>query len=402
MFPRRSTGLSWRSVDTACLVLLGIGSTLVILSHPWTPWADQAQLLRCAPALGSYPSLTDGVASCWTSALVALATGRDVVSWNLGFRIVAMWLYLGGALLLARHALESPWARVLALVVVVASRSPFIWLSSEILAGAALCLAVTAVVHGRLPLFTGAALGLLSAVKPDLVLVAVALYSWAFWKAPARPARVRLTLGVAIVALLFVLPGFASYGPEYLHRSPDRAWMSFGQHAGIVLSGELVWEDWETRIQQYFPGAHDVWSAASAYPDQYMSFVRRSATIGLHRANFLFREMVLLAAILVLLLLGRFTRLTSEMKLLGVSLVGVVPMVLLSFPHMRYMARYLPIVVIVLLQGSIGAAERGPRLVRILVAATLFFTLVPYVARGMSSTWFMLAAPLEMHFWGAD
>jgi hypothetical protein len=322
-----------------------IASLAVVFEHPWAPWADQLALMRCASSSAAYPAWTSGLTSCGVSLVARSISGADPLRWNTAMRAIACALYLLSSAMLAHRALHTVAARMLATAFVVASLYPFVWLSSELVFGAALMIALLAT-SGRDPRLAGVALCLLAFAKPEAIVTALALLAVRTFSVRKDALVVLVTMLAGCAALL--LPGIFTRGPAYL-LDLERATSSFGQHAHILFSHERVWVDGNQALDRYFPGATSAWDALRLYPARYLDYVRLSAREGLRSIRLTFGPFVWamgLAAVGGMLARAKLEPLVQRF---AVALVGFVPIVLLSFPHARYLARYLPLAMIALL-----------------------------------------------------
>lgn len=374
----------------------------VIAIHRWAPWADQHALLTCGVFAQRYPEWTAGLSSCWISAAVSVLTGDDPLLWNQVMRSVTAALYLLSSALLARAVLGNVGLRVLVQLLIIASLYPFVWISSELVVGAFLNVSLWAILTRRAAPLRGGVLGALAFAKPDLLVVAVALLSFdVATESLARSRRRVLGSFVATVALL-LLPGVVSRGAAYLTEH-SRAWQSFAQHANILFYGQWIWTDWEMRIQRYFPGATSVGDAMRRHPARYLEYVRLSLEYGRHAFSAAFGALLWFMPVALGWMVRRRAAAMPLARLLAVALIGTISWVLLAFPHVRYMARYVPAIVVLLCHAADAALQqRPPKWFSVATLGVFAVSCALYLVKGFAAIDASLGLPASVPFWGAD
>lgn len=374
----------------ALLLVAGFGG--LIAAHPNTPMWDQAQLLEARFEGPHVPSPPFGFTS---QLLVCLLRpfAADVAALHTLLRFTAMALWAGGAVWLATGMLERRGLQAALLLALFSSQYPFLWLSTELIAGGLLCLVLAAWVRSAPAWVTGALLALFALAKPDLLLVAFALFGVFVWQ--RRDHAVPLALGVAATAALLLLPGLVAFGPDYLTAygsdGGGRAFGSFSQHLAALLAplqlapGPNPWAEPQPYVNRLFPDA-DSFAAVVLQPGlPYLDFVGLSLAMGVRKAGYVF-QWAWLAVPLVIFLRKRagLTWDANERAVL-VTAVGVIPFVLLAYPHIRYFARYYPLFWIALLcstekLAALGEARR-PKAGLIAVGLVLLLAVAENVER---------------------
>jgi hypothetical protein len=270
-----------------------------------------------------------------------------------------MALYIGAAALLASRLLERRAAVAVLLLMLMTSQYPFIWLSSELFTGAMLMFSIAAWCGGAAPILTGVVLALFGLCKPDVMLVALALLVWWVARAPNRREAVTLSaaFGATLVALL--LPGTVFGGLDYFNSyggSGGRSFASFGQHYAALAArfqiGAVVpnpWSETNAYMTRHFPGAVGLSDVLLDHFPRYVEFVALSCVRGLFRAGYVTNYAAL--AVPALVFAGYRAGITpsDRAKTLLLSFIGLLPFVLFAYPHVRYLARYYPIFVLLLL-----------------------------------------------------
>lgn len=353
----------------ALLVGLCAAAAWVILAFPKPAVYDQARLLAARFEAPYHPSPAYGfTAQLAVIAIRALAPagGPALHEW---VRLVAMLAYAGAAAALAARLLASRALVAAFLVFLFASLYPLLWLSTELIAGCLLCVALLSSSAGWPRAATGALLALLALCKPELMLVSAALL--VVWIPRCAGSRERLALaGTFAGALaLLLLPGVLLLGPGYLVRYGDgeRGFASFAQHFAALVAPLQVadgapnpWLEPRPYLERVFPGARSLADVLTAPGLPYLDFVALSVAKGVRKAGFVASWAALAAPLLVVARRRAGLRLDDAERALLATFVGVLPFVLLAYPHIRYFARYYPLFLLLLLRSLERLAEVAP------------------------------------------
>jgi hypothetical protein len=277
-----------------------------------------------------------------------------------------MAFWAGAATWLALALLERRSLVAALLLVLFSSQYPFLWLSSELVVGGFLCLALAAGIRGARPWQLGVLLAALALCKPDLLLVALVLLACF---ARARPDEARsLAVAFAVALVLPLLPGLILFGPGYLsdYGGGGRGFAAFGQHfAALVAPFQLgpapdPWADPAPYVERVFPGSRSMGDVVLAPGLPYLDFVALSCARGLRRLGWLFQWAWLALPLLAWARRRQGLPLDAREKALLWSFVGCLPFVLFAYPHVRYFARYYPIFWILLLVSVERVARAEP------------------------------------------
>jgi hypothetical protein len=341
---------SARLVAMVVGTVLATGAALLIGRAPGV-MAQWDQSFIAHPLSASYPHFESGIVSHLLVGMVNALVPYDPVSSNTLIRVLAATFYLAAAALLA-WSVTGPkrlWGFVAFMLLVASSRFPFLWLSSELFAGAFLMLFLWSLVRRHPFPVTGLLLVLFSLSKADLALPGALIGAYLVFRPDPLPVWRRAAILGGMAALL-VVPSL--FTPSYYAQFGGRTWVSFGQHYGELVRVVQVgaappgWTAGGMYKARGFPGAGSVWEAALAYPRRYIYFVSLSMAesgirLGLAKVAFLipiagyfFMRMERPWKITVLLLLTSF-----------------VPIILLSFLHVRYQARFYPLALFVIFAG---------------------------------------------------
>jgi hypothetical protein len=320
-----------------------------------------------------YPHFEAGIVSHLIVGLVNAIVPYDPVASNAFIRALAALLYLGAAGLLAWSVTgpERLWGFVAFVLLLTTAGFPFLWLSSELFAGAFLMLLLWSVVRERSIAVTGLFLALFALSKADLALPGVLVGAWLALRPDPVPRWRRAAVLLGIAAAL-ALPSLTA--PSYYGQFGGRSWVSFGQHYGELVRNHQLepapdpWGGWPRYLERSFPGAGSVAEAALHHPRRYAHFVALSVAESALRLwpTRLF-VLVPLAALLFLRMPGAW----RTMVLLLLSML--VPIVLFAFLHARYQARLYPLALFVVFAGlRAGTTARShERALAILLAALL-------------------------------
>jgi len=354
-------------------LLAALTATVLIALTGWRlvhtaidPVWDQGALLPFAFRGGHYPAIDAGLSSQLVVGLLNLLKPYDPVSSNTLVRTVAAIAYmLSGALLSWSLTKENTrWWSALFMLLLFTSRFPFLWLSSELFAGTFLMLVLWSVVAGLPFAATAIFIVLFSLAKPDLILSGM-LVGVVLALDRESSLRTRLTR-VAILAstlLLFLLPGIVQNGPSYLLPG-RRTLVSFGQHYAAVVSRHQIasqpepWTEWKQYFDSSFGDVRNVWEAIRSNPIGYEDFVFLSLSKSLRsmlRAN-------LIPLIPAAIFCWSKLRQRKSKTVVVLLLIGLVPIVLLAFLHVRYQARFYPLALFVICKGMTGLRETRTKL----------------------------------------
>jgi len=346
------------AIPLLTLTLVGLAG-VVILANPREAVWDQQALLAASFRAPDHPSPVRGFTSQLVVASYRALTPGEGAGLNSGIRVVAAAMYLAAAAWLAASLLQRRALVALLLAFVFSSQFPLLWLSSELFTGAFLMAAIAAWVTGASPWIVGALLALLGLCKPDVIVVSVVLLAYWVHRRASRTEGLALAGGFAVALCALLLPGTIADGIDYFRGyggSGGRSFASFGQHyAALVAPLQLTgpppnpWTESGIYMARQFPDARNMSDVVFGHLPRYANFVALATVRGLFRAGYLFHYVALAIPCLVWgWRRGGFAPHDREKTLL-LSLVGVLPFVLFAYPHIRYFARYYPVVIVLVL-----------------------------------------------------
>lgn len=336
-----------------------------------------------------YPTFDTGIVSHLLVGVVNALLVYDPVLSNAIIRALAALLYMGAAGLLAWSLTGSERlvGFVVFLLLLVSARFPFLWVSSELFAGAFLMLFLWSLVRGHAFAVTGCFLVLFSLSKADLALPGLLVGAYLVLR-PGPESRWRRAAVLGGFAAVLVAPALLS--TSYYAQFGGRTWVSFGQHYGELVRHHQLgpspsgWEEWPLYLNRGFPGAGSVWEAAIGYPRRYVHFVSLSSAESVLR---LWQSKLLF---LVPLAVWLFARMPDSWRVVVLLLLAnLLPIVLLSFLHVRYQARLYPLALFVIFAGLRSSATPAwaKRAVMAALALLLLWQAVALVPVLRSAYW---------------
>jgi hypothetical protein len=334
------------------VVLLMIGFAVQIANSQIEPIFDQRKLI--SPERTGYSYLESGVVSRLIVSAYNALRPYDAIRTNAGIRTAAMLLYLGAALLLfgaSKHGRQGFVLTMLFIMLLVTSRFPFLWLSSELFAGAFLMLVLWSVVR-KLPFYwVGLFAVLFTFTKPDLLLSgSLAALFLAVYAGVNHKARLVNLFTLVVLATILLLPGLVQEGAE-VFGSEGRALFSFRQHYAALVRPHQATSDLPDPWQQWQPYFYPVWGHTESLPQLiysnpaiYLDFLFLSLSQSLKN---LARSNVLLLVPVAAYCVTK-VRTRNLQILFGLFALGFFPITLLSFMHVRYLARFYPLLLFVI------------------------------------------------------
>lgn len=368
-------------VFLALLLFALLASSLAILRQngvvpPWpmdqsfAEWAD----LRIGRVNGSwsfhYPSLQNsgGITSVLIAGIYKLIvpTTTDNLNWHI--RILAMAGYLISSACLILVLLRQSSVRLIALVLVVASGYQFVQPSSELFAAALLnCFLISAAKRWFVWLASMLLVGY-GFSKVEFVLSALVLAGYWLWTERLDPRR-RLLIPLSFFAWFVVLlfPSIYINGMQTL--SGSRSWEAFKvKYTSLFHPHQLnapsddPWAYSHQTIDKLFPNSdHKVINIIRFYPRMYLDYFSLSFTESL--LNIISGIKLLVVPALLWFAAPRIPspRLRfASVSLLIVILFGLFPAAFIGFVHVRYVMRYFPLIVVVLLGLFLEGKDERP------------------------------------------
>ncbi len=389
-----------------------LGAAAVILVNPKAPIWDQARLLEARFEMPYHPSPAFG----FTSQLLVIALKAVLPAGaplHEVLRVVAMVFWAGTATWLASLCLERRALVLGLLVLLFTSQYPFVWYSTELVAGGFLCLALGAWLRGSPPWLCGTLLALLALSKVELLLVSLCLAAYWMNRAQSRRDALGLLGGFAGSLLLLVLPGLvlvgADYWVSYGEGRGDRSFVTFRQHfAALVAPFQLgpapnPWLEDRPYFDRVFPGATSMLDVLMTPGLPYLDFLGLSMARGVRKVGWVFQWGWLVVPVLGFAWWRSGLRPGPREKTILLCAVGCLPFVLVSFPHIRYFARYYALFWILLGVAAERLAREGdPGLRRPALGLAGGLMLLALATNAKRASLGLAAAPHLNQYWFSD
>lgn len=324
-----------------------------LFKHP-NPLQWDQDFIKYKLSWEGYPTMDAGVVSFWIVGIYNRLVHISQFELDSQIRSIALLLYVLTNLLLARKLIKLEYLQMIFLIILFLSRFPVLWLSSELFAGGFLSLALYFLIDGKRPVATGIAVAIAGAGKGDLLPVSGLLFLCGLVDTYRANRKQVILLCFSFVLGVFLVHGIGIYRHGLASYFANRSWMSLAQHYSHLISHHQLirpvpepWENWQIYINTNFPNANTFFEYVTLHTRMYMDYVGLTLAEMCYRSYLTFGWLLLFFPIRVYLL--KFERLTNFEKLTLITFVGLLPMIFISALHVRYMARYFPLVVITML-----------------------------------------------------
>ena len=363
-------------VFAICLtMLLTVFSGIIIYRSQAQPIWDQQFLIEFSFTKG-YPRFEHGITSNLIVGMVNLFKPYQPLASNAFIRALASSLYLISGSLLAwvltkRYFLGLNWFALFFLLIVT-SRFPFVWVSSELFAGAFLMLTMWSVIKEYPFIITAFFVALFSWAKPDLLIPGFILgIILALYDRKEFQDKILSVLTIILMTAAFFVPGLILKGGSYLELS-GRSFNSFCQHyADVVSSHQIIrpipdpWLEWQAYMTQSFGNAQNMPEIIRGNWEKYMDFIFLSLSKSLRKmaaSNLIFLVPLAVAGLRIIQ--------QKKLKVATISVFvinfGIIPAV--SYFHVRYQARYYPLALLI---TFIGISELKSKNVKLFMGCYL-------------------------------
>jgi hypothetical protein len=329
--------------------------------------------------LRQYPQFSDGIVSLIIVGLYNRLWSLEPAVLNAHIRILAMSLYMLAGYLLLTVRPNRPGLSLLFILLLLTSGFPFLWLSSELFVGAFLMLTVWSIMR-RLPFPVFAFfLTCFALTKPDLIFTGILIGLYVVHKNtfPSESKWLQTAILATSVSIL-VLPAIIQHG-----LNTNRMQNSFEQHyAALVVRHQIIqptpdpWTETEKFIQPIWGQHTSLLSMVRSDPARYFDFLLLS--LGQTSRNIMLPNILLLLPIWALSFKHSNHKMAKDLSLL--ILCGFIPITLFSFGHVRYFARFYPILLFLpylfLAEAPIQRRRIYPWLMGTLVVQSVLFSFV--------------------------
>jgi hypothetical protein len=354
-----------------CLLLFALlASALAILREsgvvpPWPMDQSFAQVadLRIGRENGSwvfhYPNLQNsgGITSVLIAGIYKLIVPTTASNLNWHIRILAMAGYLISSACLILVYLRHSSVRLISFVLVAVSGYQFVQPSSELFAATLLCFFLVCAVQRSSVWLASLLLVGYGFCKVELILSSMILAGYWMWSERRDPKR-RLLIPLSYVTWFgaLLLPSIRLNGIQTL--SGSRSWEAFKvKYTSLFHPHQLSapsedpWDYSHQTIDKIFPDSdHKIINVIRKYPRMYLDYLALAFTQSLLNILGGIKLLVIPAAICL-----TAPRISTERlrfatgALLIMILFGLIPAAFMGFVHVRYVMRYYPLIVVVLL-----------------------------------------------------
>ena len=356
LYPKMHVHANWAAVVITVLMILSV--CIQLLHVNTVPVYDQKTLLKFTFSQNIYPSLESGIVSSLIIGVLKILPYAPL-SMNTFLRVVAATAYLAAAALLgfsvAKRCRHPILMFTLFMLLMLTSRFPFLWLSSELFAGTFMAMSFWGGLEKKYG-FAALCFALLALTKPDMLVptVVAATFFFLFNKQP------RLLVVTIVLLGILVFPAIFAKNARF---TGNRSAYSFCQHyAAMVVPMQIApssslpspWSNCSVYLRSGFGSVNNMSDIVRANPSLYLDFIFLSLSNSLKK--FVLSNLIFLLP-LVLIFGKHFPDKTLAWTFTILFAVNAVVILSLSYFHVRYQARYYPLALGLIL----GGVERHPR-----------------------------------------
>lgn len=347
----------------ATLFVLTLGALALIYFVPSRLFFDQ-DFVKYRFSWSRFPSFEEGIVSYLFVGIYNRLISPPVEQLNAHIKMLALIMYVTSSYLMARALLKEQKSLCLFTIIIFSSALPFLWLSSELFAGALMALIMLGFVSGWRPFLLCLVIAVFGHVKPDLILISLAFMLYLLFTRCSGIAKRLMLLGAYVLLnALLIFPGLLLNGFQF---KVDRSFNSIAQHYGYLVEPHQImpnapggFADGAAYMKAVFPKATNVKELVLNYPKKYYDYVILSLGHGFKRVLRLFHVFLLFIPFIYQSAKRGTYRLEIIDKLFLISLIGFVPLILFSFPTIRYMARYYPVAILIVLSYVEKMKQKG-------------------------------------------
>lgn len=355
--------MNWLSHVAAALVICLLIAA-VVRERP-APLYDQGALLSYGFEQG-VPAFRGAMSSSLFAGIANTVHPNNAANADRLLRGMSAALYLGVGYLLSRR-LPYSW---LTFALIASSRFAFIMVSSEPIAGAFLMLFLWTYLSKQSFKIQMIPLAVFALARPDTLPIGVFIGAYVASQQTKRlPATAWLIALIGVPALLGIVAAPASAGSREL--------LSFSQHYAVLVAPHqrgLAPEPWlysDAYIAPVFDNVQTLPQVIASNPAAYMDFVFLSLA---HSIRQLLPTYLLLIGLVAAVTVKRAWRARRDLLIIvALLMLNLVPILLMSFLHIRYQARFYPVVLAV---AVVGVAQMPRRLRRPLLFALVCILLM--------------------------
>jgi hypothetical protein len=290
---------------------------------------------------------------------------------------MALYLLSGAVLLWSMTGAAHIGLYIIFMTLLYTGRFIFLWNSSELFAGAFLMLSLWSLKKRMSFVVVAIIIIFFSFTKPDLIFsgsiigIFIALAQSSSWRGKITNLCILIAVVILFLVPIFLQSGISGILPE------GRGLYSFGQHYAAMIAPHQVtpapkdtWIEYEKLIIPIWGEHKSVWQAIKGHPMLYLDFIFLSLRQTI--VNFCTSYLIFLAPIALYCL-----RITKQRQLKIISLLfllNFIPITLFAFMHVRYAARFYPLLLFMILLGLPELYQRS-KAWRIILSYLLFVAL---------------------------
>ncbi|MFP4322422.1 MAG: hypothetical protein ACLFTK_08205 [Anaerolineales bacterium] len=373
----------WRRWAALALLVAALGLYIPrFAANAAPPQFDQRLFVTQVFAPDHYPALTDGISAFLLAGTYNRLAGHsfdaDLITADtfLKSSAAALFLVAGYLLFTAIPRPRQGGTALLCLALILTTRFPFGWLSTEVFAGAFLMLALWSYTRGLPLALTGVFLALFSFSKPDLIFSGGLVAAYLVIQHGQRTGH--WLRGAGIMAFIFgvlLVPALWQHG-----FASGRTLLSLHQHYAVAVARHQITDPapdpWAETHRYSDPlwGQHaNPFAAIRANPRLYYDYLWLS--VGNTAYNIAASGVVWLGLAWAYAL-WRLQR-RDVLIITGLLLLGILPITAFSFMHTRYLTRFYPLLLwaVYLYAAENEAPDRRDQALSIYLLGLLVFQL---------------------------
>ncbi|HLA43784.1 MAG TPA: hypothetical protein VJZ27_10130 [Aggregatilineales bacterium] len=349
------------------------------LNHQSDPQFDQRLFVTRVFTFDTYPPLYYGISSFLISGIYNRLLEPDPVSASTNIKIASMILYLAGSYLLFTRFENpaKPMLALLCLLLMLTTRFPFGWLSTEVLAGAFLIFALWSQLQNLPFIITAVFLAIFAYTKPDLLFPAGLIGSYLVYSSRENWRGRFINPGIlAAPFLILLIPAVMQNGLD-----SNRSLLSLHQHHAVAVERHQIIDpvpDPWAETDQYVPiwGEWDSFSETVRHnPRVYYDFLFLS--IGNTVYNTAASGVILILPVWAYCLYMIPDRRLKIITLLFFT--GLIPITLFSFMHTRYLTRFYPVLILAIYMYAQDEEIKNPLWDRVITGYLTFILLLQII-----------------------
>ena len=333
-------------IAISLIVLAGIQ----IINSAVVPVADQKDFIGCRIFTDWYGTINieRSISCAYILDLYNYIAPHEIIAYNAGLRVIAMICYLvSGSLLFWRlTGPDNKAAYVLCMILLYTSRFVFLWYSIEVFTGAFLMLFLWSLLNNKSFVIHAIFIVLFSLTKPELLVLGLTIgLVLAFFNAGSYWERLKNSAVLVGVFVIILIPAFIESGVGCLSLG-WRAIFSLGQHYAVLISPHQVvpvnadpWDEYQKYFSPIWGSTHSIKELIVSHRLLYWDFIWLS--LGRTSLNWCSSNLIFLSPLALYSLCRPLNKKLTAVCML--FFLGLIPITLFSWMHVRYAARFYPL-----------------------------------------------------------